>query len=264
MTERIKAILFLVLSLHCCAVFSQLVGEEHEPTPEYLDATFDKDDVRRVAAGFSDAAPNDNATSVLGGMTEAADLVVRGQVLSQEYDYDERGVPSTHTTFLISEKLKGEGTKNQLTLVQRGGPAQNDPDKIMMTSHAHYFNVGEEEVLFLETDPVTTSPFLRVAVMARYRIFQDRVYSEDGHGVVVVPLQNGKDFGLKQSEVRNPDPSFKNIYIGTQRFEKKVGPKGSRFDTRNRGKAAAKGAVQEGVDANVFVGLIRESVGSVQ
>ena len=67
--------------------------------------------------------------------------------------------PQRILPFSISEKLKGEGTKNQLTLVQRGGPAQNDPDKIMMTSHAHYFNVGEEEVLFLETDPVTTSPF---------------------------------------------------------------------------------------------------------
>ena len=81
---------------------------------------------------------------------------------------------------------------------------------------------------------------------------------------LLCPSRMARTFGLKQSEVRNPDPSFKNIYIGTQRFEKKVGPEGSRFGTRNRGKAAAKGAVQEGVDANVFVGLIRESVGSAQ
>ena len=65
MTERIKAILVLGLSLHCGAVLSQLGGEEYEPTPEYLDATFDKNDAQRVAAGFSAAVPIDNDTSML-------------------------------------------------------------------------------------------------------------------------------------------------------------------------------------------------------
>ena len=104
MAKYFKVIGCLALGLHCSVAMTQLPAEEYEPTPEYIDANFGEEGAARLAAGFSDMIPAGGATSSLAGMTDAADLVMRGLVLAQEYHYDVHGVPSTHTTFLLSEK----------------------------------------------------------------------------------------------------------------------------------------------------------------
>ena len=185
--SRTALAIFLILSWHIAV--AQINGEEGEPTPEYLDATFTSEDAARVAAGFSDQIIGDSSADPVGDMTNAADLVFRGSVLSQTYVYDAAGTPSTHTTFLIMELLKGDHQSDEITLVQPGGPSQFDSDEVMMVSTARYFNVGEEELLFMGLDPESQVESRRATVLSRFRIYENKIYNEDGHGVIVVPLR---------------------------------------------------------------------------
>ena len=267
MAKYVKLIGCLALGLHCSVAMTQLPGEEYEPTPEHIDANFGEEDAARLAAGFSDTMVAGSATSSLAGMTDAADLVVRGLVLAQEYRYDVHGVPSTHTTFLVAEALKGDHLNTEVTLVQPGGPAQNNADKIMMSSHAHYFNVGEEDVLFLETDPENTSPFRRLSVMSRYRILEEKLYSDDGRGVILVPLQSGDDYRIGHGRSRNPDSRFNTIEIGTRRFNKASGQIRLRDPQLRRagvGKTSVDDAAQEAVQVDVFVDRVKNPGGRRQ
>ena len=267
MAKYFKVIGCLALGLHCSVAMTQLPAEEYEPTPEYIDANFGEEGAARLAAGFSDMIPAGSATSSLAGMTDAADLVVRGLVLAQEYHYDVHGVPSTHTTFLLSEKLKGDHPNTEVTLVQAGGPAQNNADKIMMSSHSHYFNVGEEDVLFLETDLENTSPFRRVTVMSRYRILEEKLYSDDGRGVILVPLQSGDDYRIAHGKSRHIDSRFSTIEIGTQRFNKasgQVGLKDAQLRRADVGKKSVEDAAQEALEVDEFVDRVKNQGGRRQ
>ncbi len=267
MLRHFGVIACVVLGLQCNTATSQVPGEENEPTPEYVDANFGEDDAARMAAGFSDRVPSELVGRNLVGMTSAADLVVRGLVLAQEYHYDVQDVPSTHTTFLVSEELKGNHAATQVTLVQRGGPAKDNADKIMMSSHSHYFNVGEEEVLFLETDPENSSPFQRVSVMSRYRVFKGKLYSDDGRSVILFPLQNGDDYRIAHGVDRNPDSRFKHIQIGTRRLGKtfdQVDLTDPQVRRAAAGKSRVEKAVREAVDVAAFVNLVKKFGGRGQ
>ena len=180
-----RIVVFLLLS--CTTVPAWSAGEDAEPTPEYLDATFSADDAARVAAGFSAAIVAVPTGDQLGSMTAAADLVFRGTVVAQAYQYDADDIPSTLTTIAVTQRLKGEYASDELTLVQPGGPSRLDGDKLMVTSTAQYFNVGEEEILFMGLDPENPVQALQATVLNRFRIYEDHIFNEDGNGVTVVP-----------------------------------------------------------------------------
>lgn len=258
-SSRTVLAIFLVLSGNIAV--AQINGEEGEPTPEYLDATFTSEDAARVAAGFSDQIMAGSSADPLGDMANAADLVFRGSVLSQTYEYDAAGTPSTHTTFLITEQLKGDHQSNEITLVQAGGPSQTDSDKIMMVSTARYFTVGEEELLFMNLDFESQVESSRSSVVSRFRVYQDKIYNEDGYGMRVVTLNGGTQYTLVQSRDRNPADRFKRITIGPHRLDKNFSEKGNR-------SADAKGTVGtrhgnginrhfQSTEADAFSALIR-------
>ena len=191
----------------------------------------------------------------------ATRFFVVDQSSRRTYEYDAAGTPSTHTTFLITEQLKGDHQSNEITLVQAGGPSQTDSDKIMMVSTARYFTVGEEELLFMNLDfesPVESS---RSSVVSRFRVYQDKIYNEDGYGMRVVTLNGGTQYTLVQSRDRNPADRFKRITIGPHRLDKNFSEKGNR-------SADAKGTVGtrhgnginrhfQSTEADAFSALIR-------
>jgi hypothetical protein len=259
--SRTALAVFLVLFWNIAV--AQINGEEGEPTPEYLDATFTSEDAARVAAGFSDQIIGDSSADPVGDMTNAADLVFRGSVLSQTYVYDAAGTPSTHTTFLITEQLKGDHQSDEITLVQPGGPSQFDSDEVMMVSTARYFTVGVEELLFMGLDPESQVESRRATVLSRFRIYENKIYNEDGHGVIVVPLEDGTRYGLVQSRDRNPDARFRRINIGSHWLSKQFGKENnssSYVSERNTGAGRAgsgNNGYSDSADIDAFSALIR-------
>ena len=258
-----RIVLFLLLS--CGTLPAWAGGEDAEPTPEYLDATFSADDAARVAAGFSAAIVAVPAGNLLESMTAAADLIIRGTVASQAYRYDARDTPSTHTTFTIAQRLKGELPADEITLVQPGGPSRLDADKLMMTSTAQYFNVGEEEILFMHLDPANPIPALQATVLARFRVYENRVYDEDGYGVTVAPLGGGA-YRLQLVPVRSAAERFQRINVGSHwlyRHSVDEDEGGISLDAsippEPRGAALAGGpqGVPDSVDADTFSALIQ-------
>jgi hypothetical protein len=259
----LRTALLIFLGLPGNIAVAQVNGEEGEPTPEYLDATFTSEDAARVAAGFSDRIMAEPSTDPLENMGDAADLIFRGTVLSQTYAYDAAGIPSTHTTFLITEQLKGNHQSDEITLVQPGGPSQLDSDEVMMVSTARYFNVGEEELLFMGLDPESQVESRRATVLSRFRIYGDKIYNEDGYGVIVVPLDGGTRYRLVHSPDRNPHARFRRINIGSHRLNKQFGEENtSSTDVSERNTGAGRAGsgnngYSDSADIDAFSALIR-------
>lgn len=253
MAALAKIIILMSFGLSGVTAFAQPQGEAGEPTPEAIDAAFTREDAARVAAGFSDGPAGASFVDPLGDMVEAADLVFRGTVVSQTYEYDAAGTPYTRTIFSIMEALKGEHPASQVTLVQPGGPSRNDSDRVMMVSDAQYFSVGEEELLFMDLDPQSTHATRQATVLSRFRILQDRVYNEDGYGVRVEPLGAGAH-RLGLNDRRSDEQRFGQINIGPHRLEKRfAGKDRSSLDDAD----PLQGEVADAVDVESFSELIR-------
>jgi hypothetical protein len=219
----LRAALILLMSLHGHPATAQPVGEAAEPSPEELDAAFTSEDAAREAAAFSDAIIDQGAVDPLQEMTDAADLVFRGNVNSQSYVYDAGGVPYTHTTFVIAEILKGPYPDGEITLIQEGGPAQDRDDKILLVSSSLLFNLGDEELLFIDLDSNNPNARERATVNQRYRIFEGKVYSEDGRGITVERVERGSGRRLVLSDDRHPSASFRQIRIGDHTLTRNFG-----------------------------------------
>ncbi len=229
-----KSLLVLLLGLSGLAAVAQPDGESGEPTPEEIDAAFTAEDAARVAAGFSGETAGGAYSNPLESMADSSDLVFRGTVVTQTYEYDAAGIPHTRTTFSITESLKGEHSSSQFVLVQPGGPDREDSDRVMMVSDAHYFNVGEEELLFVNLDPQNPHATLRATVNNRFRILRDKVYNEDGYGVAVEPLLGGA-YRLSLGNRHGAEQRFSRINIGSHRLDKRFA--GEDGQTPDRGGA---------------------------
>lgn len=238
---------------------AQPAGEASEPSPEELDAAFTEEDAAREAAAWSDVIINRSRPDPLTAMTASADLVIRGKVVSQEYVYDERGLPFTHTTLKISEVLEGSYSAPEVTIVQEGGPAKDNPENIVMVSDAHYFNEGEDELLFLEINP-GEAPLRRILIEQRFRIYNDQVYDENGRGVLLEANEEGKGYRLGLSRNRNPAPRFSQIHIGPHTLIKNFGEE-DRAPDSGGGQAQPQRTVpgyQSSVNVTTFSAAIRD------
>jgi hypothetical protein len=225
--NQLRMALALLVGLQWGIATAQPGGEAGEPSPEERDAAFTSEDAAREAAAFSAAIIDQDAVDPLGEMTDAADLVFRGNVSAQSVVYDADGVPFTHTTLTIQEILKGAHPDGDITVVQEGGPARDHADKILLVSSSMLFNAGEEDLLFIDLDADNPNPHQRVTVNQRYRIYEGRVYSEDGRGITIEPVGSGSGRRLMLSDDRHPAAYFRQIRIGghalTRNFGSDVG-----------------------------------------
>ena len=236
-------------------------GEASEPTPEELDAAFTSEDAAREAVLFSDQIPDRAAADPLGDMISEADLVFRGTVAAQSYVYDSNDGAFTHTTFTIAEVLEGDYASDTITLVQLGGPSKTD-DTVSMFSTSHYFNVGEEELLFLALDPEQPAAQNRTTIQFRFPVFEGQVYTGDGYGLIVEPVDDGARHNVGQSSSRNPDARFRQINIGSRTFTKHFSSEenvsGSANTDENARQAAPAGNdFLESVDVSTFSAAIK-------
>jgi hypothetical protein len=247
----LKTVLPILLGLYCVGAVAQPSGEENEPTPEFLDATFSGTDAERVAAGFSDVIVERASQDDIGSMTDAAELVFRGTVQSQSYSYDELGVPSTSTTFAITAQLKGDHPADNITLVQPGGPSQSDSNQVLMVSNARYFAVGEEELLFVDGSSNNAVSPDQTNLLSRFRIYENKLYNDDGYGILLKPAKDGGKPQLIQSRDRNPAARFRRFNLGSHRMTKNFGGE----DTD--GPGTTRKPESNGVDVDTFSALIR-------
>ncbi len=193
------------------------LGEENELSPEYLDAHFSAEDEKRMMEGFSDKILPDAPANVVKQLAERADLVFFGRVLDQDYVYDAKGVPFTRTRFSVDEVLKGEYPQAELVLVQLGGPSASG-DGGVLVSDTHYFNVGEDELLFLKRRQATataTDARNGYEISNRFRVMDGKLFDEDGHAVIMNDAG-----GLSLSRDRHPDERFATINMGTHKLYK--------------------------------------------
>jgi hypothetical protein len=247
--------------------------ESVEMTNEELDAAWTVEDDARAAAQRVPAQPRSVSTNPLGDITNKADVIIHGIVLSQTFVYDADGTPFTETTFTVSDVLQGEFVGNQFTLVQEGGISQDDSDVVMTSSNSRHFAVGEEEILLLgretgnggvsrgaafDSDSSIRSTVRYVQV--RFRIYGGRVYDEDGRGVFVEALESG--YRLALSGDREPAARFSEIHIGSHTFGKFVsgGGSGDELDGvpgRAPVEQVAKPSYADGADAGTLIAAIK-------
>ncbi|MEZ5570988.1 MAG: hypothetical protein R3E64_03105 [Halioglobus sp.] len=220
--SHLKSLSVLVMTLHCVFAFAQAVPnpEDSEPSLEQLDAAYTAEDFAREAAAWSDVIIDRTQPDALTAMTAAADLVFRGSVVSQQTVYDANDLPFTHTTFSISEVLKGSYPSAEITVIQEGGPSRTDKDSIVIVSDADHFAVGDEELLFLAVNPQNPVSFRRVSVNNRFCILDNKVYDENGHGLLLSPAEDRAGYRLTWSRDRNPAPRFSEIQIGSHTLTK--------------------------------------------
>lgn len=237
-----RILAFPVVLLCCSGAFAQPSGEAAEPTPEELDAAFTAEDAAREAAAFSDEILDRGPADPLAALTAAADLVVRGRVVSQSVQYNSDDIPFTHTTIAIDEVLAGESPGAELAIVQEGGPSRTDPELVYMVSETHYFSSGGEEVLFLGVEAGGSPGDRRIEVQERFRVHAGRVYTETGRGVILDSAAGGPGNSLRLSADRNPDPSFREIQIGPHTFTRQFGGGGSQGDDDSGTTAQRSGA----------------------
>lgn len=258
----LRKTLILLTALHWSFATAQPGGEAGEPSPEELDAAFSSEDAAREAAAFTDAIILQGTIDPLGEMTAAADLVFRGSVHSKSFVYDADGIPYTHTTFLIADLLKGSWPDGELTLVQPGGPAQDGSKKMLLVSSAEHFNVGEEELLFIELESGSQEAPRHMEVQQRFRIYEGKVYSEEGRGVAIKAAANGSGRRLVLSRDRHPSEHFRQIHIGPHTLKRNYGsirgqPGAVLFSESARARSASREqSYTDSVDIETFSAAI--------
>jgi hypothetical protein len=217
--QKLIAIFLLPLLSH--GAFAQSGGEANEPSPEELDAAYTEADALRDAAKWSDVEIVQKEPDPLGEMTAGADLVIRATVTSQSNGHNAKNTPLTHTTFSISEVLKGDYAADEITITQEGGPSKTRPNRVVIMSHTKYFKVGDEELLFLSLDPDNALQELQVRINNRFGIQQGKVFDENGRGLIHSTADNAPGYSLALSKDRNPHPRFRDFQIGSHKFSKK-------------------------------------------
>ncbi|MEZ5567397.1 MAG: hypothetical protein R3E54_03485 [Halioglobus sp.] len=253
------------LLLSCAVAFAQPGGEVGEASPEALDAAFTAEDAAREAAMFSDTILERSPSDPLAAARQAADLVVRARVIAESVHYDANDLPFTHTRFAVEELIAGESTANELVLVQEGGPSRTKPEMVYMVSESHYFNPGDEELLFLKlASEISATGSLRVDVQERFSVRDGRVYTESGRGLILSPRANGAGHRLSLSADRHPDPGFRQIRIGSHTFTRHYGGGGNQEDadgedapaTSQRSSASPAPSYRDSADVESFIAAI--------
>jgi len=160
--------------------------------------------------------------------------------------------------------------------VQEGGPSRDDPRRAMMVSSSQHFNIGEEEVLFLgsgnaraassraQIDPDYSGPE-KVNVQQRFRVYQGKLYDDDGHGVIVEQVARGGGHRLRLTHSRNPARRFGEIHVGKMVLKKHFVDRADEPEDFANGETTPTSTAQPGVpgySASSDVAALSAAVGN--
>jgi hypothetical protein len=139
----------------------------------------------------------------LDEMLTTADFVFRGRVVDVAYRNAEPQPgaelppPYTFVTYEVSRVLKGPGGGGRVTLRFRGGPI--DETNFLNVYGAPLFDLGDEDVLLVQGNTRGPCPLVDCE-HGRFRLIEDRVYSELGQSVEWTPtntLATGPAYALE-------------------------------------------------------------------
>ncbi len=122
----------------------------------------------------------------LGEQANKANLVFKGTVVSVDYRESkgqsaQGAVPHTFVTYEIQDVLFGNANRKKFTLRFMGG--KNKRGDIMMVSESPKFDVGDEDIIFVDGNGVSECPLIG-CTDGRYRIINGQVYTEYGQPVM--------------------------------------------------------------------------------
>lgn len=253
----LNAIALIISCLATTVSFGQAASEANEPTPEDLDAAFTSEDAAREATRWSKVIIPPDRRTALERMTEEADLIFHGTVQSQQVIYGGNDIPFTHTTFAITDLIKGEADGGFFTLVQEGGPDKLIPHKVLLVSTSQYFSVSEEELLFIGFDQATDTD----TVQQRFRVLQGNMYNENGRGVIVEQHSADSRAGLRLTRGRDPDKRFRTVPLGSGALYKQFGDNRTDTDDGPGGplRAVSAGASSLGSSVGDFISAVSQA-----
>lgn len=268
MNIRIYLSAVLLLPLISTLTMAMPLGEAGEISAEALDAAFTEEDAAREAARWSDEDVKRGPPDPLGKMSTGADLVVLGTVTEQEVVYGAGGTPYIHTTLTISEVLEGEHAGGEITVVQEGGPLKDKPEHVLMLSHTHHFAPGQEELLFLELNAESPHPWNRVVIKNRFGVLDNRLFNENGRGLIYTETEEAPGYTLSLSSDRNPHPRFSEFTVGSHEFSKQFRQReedlGSGDQPGSTPRTKVSPGYQAGIDINTFRNALSRQEGRVE
>ncbi|KIG09591.1 hypothetical protein [Caballeronia concitans] len=149
-------------------------------------------------------------------LANAAQMVVQSRVSKVEYRMSEAGaqgqpsLPNTIVTYEVLRSVRGDGPST-MTLRYAGGP--DGRGHVYQLSNVPVFQVGDEDVLFVETNGAAACPLVNCGD-GRFRVLNGAIY--DGTGVPVQAVRNNKVVtgGAPESafgKTQYPAPAFDEL-----------------------------------------------------
>lgn len=194
-----------------------------------------------------------------------ADLVFQGQVIAVDYRMSKTGpglasIPHTFVTYRIDHLLKGRSQNGVLiTLRMQGGPVPGS-DRAMLIAGAPNFDIGDNDLLFVSNNGNALIPLVGWS-QGRYRIINDKAYSDDGREVfldkdnrvvlgAVQPLPDVRNY-----QMGNVSLTFPTSLDGTAN----AAPTGARRATGNDLRNAVGRLIQQQTPAGSGAAMVIES-----
>ena len=145
-----------------------------------------------AAAMFSGKIPLSDAATLgrswsLDQTVERAGLIFEGTVVAIAFRDSDRlpgsqtVLPHTFVTYQVGQVLRGRPEAPRLTLRFLGGWS-GEMGRIMRVPHAPLFKLGDRDILFVAGNGTAACPLVACG-LGRFRVWQDRVYTDAGLAV---------------------------------------------------------------------------------
>ncbi len=134
------------------------------------------------------AATNAFAQPTLDTLVGQSDLVFQGVVQGMEYRMSNPGgpegtsVPYTYVTYRVDNVIRGEA-EPEITLRFIGG-LDEENGLYLQTSHSPQFDIGDEDVLFVQGNTERAVPLV-AEFRGRLRVIGGQIYDENAHSINV-------------------------------------------------------------------------------
>ncbi|OZG74214.1 hypothetical protein BTA51_04130 [Hahella sp. CCB-MM4] len=190
----------------------------------------------------------------VGGMAAQSDLVFKGRVVGIDYRESEgkgeqKPLPFTFVTYAIEEVLFGQYSESTLTLRFLGGMTKSG--EIMMNTSAPSFDMGDEDILFVQDNGRSECPLVECS-NGRLRVIHGAIYNEYGQAV----LQDRKG-GMVLGRSENLD-EVNTYQIGERKFQRNINRKLVQEGDGEASTSKAMAGIQ--LQAGNISGLVREHI----
>lgn len=190
------------------------------------------------------------------GMSQKASAVFHGTVVDVSYRGSNAGkgsssVPHTFVTYEVKDVLVGDINRSQFTLRFMGGEDKNG--NIMMTTQSPHFDVGDEDVLFVQGNGNAECPLVDCA-NGRFRIVDGMMFNEYGQQLGETEKGN---ISLGQLEDRE---EFNTFQIGKQKIKRVKHKSSSKESSGEDVSKKSHAGTFSHLDASSFVASTRGKI----